>query len=361
MPGCWTRLGAGRVVVHASSAPYRVREGGCPVNWARTEENLRVCRSNRRPRPAAALERRLGRPACTAAPPPAPTRRPTFSEASRPPHTAFSQPVAPPVRLGMPSGGMAARCHEQPSRPSAPAPPLGPAAGRGLLRHGRLHGRPQRYPPEVRLVMAAQGNRFPLAAWLAGAIVVGTVACAPAARRPNGAAGADGPTIGPPGGDQSAATVGETVASGTWQLTVTRVAREPTVDWSSLGNTKTARGVWLVLQLRVENVGRDAAVLRAADLPLRDAGGQMIQPTSRPRCTTAHSIDSRSGGQLPAADTRRGRPRLRRPGRRDGTAARRSRGAPADRSRPVTPRGGHNRAASALPRARSRQSRPGDR
>ena len=43
--------------------------------------------------------------------------------------------------------------------------------------------------------------------------------------------------------------------------------------WSSLGNTATARGVWIVLHLRVENIGRDAATLRAADLPLRDAGG----------------------------------------------------------------------------------------
>ena len=51
------------------------------------------------------------------------------------------------------------------------------------------------------------------------------------------------------------------------------MAREPTVEWSSLGNTATAKGVWIVLQVRVENVGRDATALRAADLPLRDAEG----------------------------------------------------------------------------------------
>jgi Domain of unknown function (DUF4352) len=122
-------------------------------------------------------------------------------------------------------------------------------------------------------VRTVGGNRFPRAAWLAVAITLGLVACAPAAERPNSAAGADEQTASPPRGEEPAATVGETVASGPWQLTVTRVAREPAVEWSSLGNTAKAQGVWIVLQVRVENVGGDAALLRAADLPLRDAGG----------------------------------------------------------------------------------------
>jgi hypothetical protein len=130
-------------------------------------------------------------------------------------------------------------------------------------------------------VRAAQGTRYPRAAWLAVAIAVGVVACAPAAERPNSAAGADGQTVSPPRGEESAATVGETVTSGTWQFTVTRVAREPAVEWSSVGNTANATGVWIVLHVRVENVGRDAAALRAADLPLRDAGGHTYSADER--------------------------------------------------------------------------------
>jgi hypothetical protein len=94
------------------------------------------------------------------------------------------------------------------------------------------------------------------------------------------AGGSTGPTAAPAGGPHAAA-LDETIVSGSWQYTVTRVARQPTLEWNSLSAPEQARGIWVILHVRAENLGSGRSPLHAMDFQVQDAAGTVYTVDER--------------------------------------------------------------------------------
>jgi hypothetical protein len=82
-----------------------------------------------------------------------------------------------------------------------------------------------------------------------------------------------GSTASPGSGGASAGSPREeTVSGGSWRYTVTRTARQPSVQWSPSGG-KTAQGIWEVVHVRVENTGDQSYAIRLDDFVINDSAG----------------------------------------------------------------------------------------
>lgn len=67
--------------------------------------------------------------------------------------------------------------------------------------------------------------------------------------------------------------VGETVAAGNWEYTVTSVEKAKTLTWSDFGNTSDAKGIWLIVYLTLKNVGKENFSINNWDFELNDSTG----------------------------------------------------------------------------------------
>ncbi len=116
---------------------------------------------------------------------------------------------------------------------------------------------------------------------MAVVLVSAAIRCAPGrASDAAPAAGSTAPAAAVSGAPRAAA-LDETVVSGNWQYTVTTVARQPTLEWNSLSAPEQARGVWLVLHVRVENTGSARAPLHPTDFQGQDAAGTVYPVDER--------------------------------------------------------------------------------
>lgn len=81
--------------------------------------------------------------------------------------------------------------------------------------------------------------------------------------QPGGAAGTAAPQ----------AKVGDKVAAGNWEYTVTKIDTQKSVTWSQFGNKTDAKGTWLIAYLTLTNKGNQNFGIGAQDFELLDAGG----------------------------------------------------------------------------------------
>jgi hypothetical protein len=68
--------------------------------------------------------------------------------------------------------------------------------------------------------------------------------------------------------------VTETIASGNWEYTITQVKRtnDPLV-WTQFGNKTVPKGEWLIIDLTLKNVGKEAASIHTGDFDVVDGNG----------------------------------------------------------------------------------------
>lgn len=76
------------------------------------------------------------------------------------------------------------------------------------------------------------------------------------------------------------AKVGDTVRSGNWEYTVTKVERVKTIQWSEFGNKTDAIGEWLVVSLTLKNVGDRNFPINNHDFHVA-AGTTKYDPTTK--------------------------------------------------------------------------------
>ena len=67
--------------------------------------------------------------------------------------------------------------------------------------------------------------------------------------------------------------VGQTLASGNWEYTVTSIEKAKTLTWSDYGNTTEAKGIWLIVYLTLKNIGKENFSIYSWDFELNDATG----------------------------------------------------------------------------------------
>ncbi len=68
--------------------------------------------------------------------------------------------------------------------------------------------------------------------------------------------------------------VTETIGSGNWEYTITQVKRtnDPLV-WTQFGNKTVPKGEWLIIDLTLKNVGKEAASIHTDDFEVVDGNG----------------------------------------------------------------------------------------
>ena len=77
------------------------------------------------------------------------------------------------------------------------------------------------------------------------------------------------------------AKVGDTVKSGNWSYTVTKVDRMKTLVWSDFGNKTDALGQWLIVSMTLRNIGNQNFPINTFDFQLTDGGGTKYDTSSK--------------------------------------------------------------------------------
>lgn len=72
---------------------------------------------------------------------------------------------------------------------------------------------------------------------------------------------------------ETPAKIGDTITSGNWKYTVSKATREKTIKWSDFGNQTEAKGVWQIVHVKLENVGKETALINTWDFEVKDAAG----------------------------------------------------------------------------------------
>lgn len=68
-------------------------------------------------------------------------------------------------------------------------------------------------------------------------------------------------------------TVGDKVAAGNWEYTVTKTDMQTTVTWTRFGNTTDAKGSFFIAYLTLTNIGKQNVGIGMQDFALSDGGG----------------------------------------------------------------------------------------
>lgn len=79
-------------------------------------------------------------------------------------------------------------------------------------------------------------------------------------------------------GSTDKASVGRTIKAGTWEVTLTAVAEKIKVVGKG-DITYQAKGVYIVVPLKVSNVGSEMQLLGAEEIAVSDAQGREFRPT----------------------------------------------------------------------------------
>lgn len=93
--------------------------------------------------------------------------------------------------------------------------------------------------------------------------------------------------------------VGDTITSGNWKYTVTGVSESKTVPYSDFGNTFEAKGIWLIIDLNVENVGNETSVINTWDFEVKDSAGTTYSTAFESISYSLYKKSAAPGDQLP--------------------------------------------------------------
>jgi hypothetical protein len=122
-------------------------------------------------------------------------------------------------------------------------------------------------------------------------VVVIAIGAATTPRSPSGAtsamtatATARAATLSPSPTPTPQPRVGDTIARGNWEYTVTAVDRAPSFTWSSFGNVETAKGVWVFVRLTLKNLGDRNFGIGPQDFVLQDSAGIRYDPCGSFAC-----------------------------------------------------------------------------
>lgn len=109
------------------------------------------------------------------------------------------------------------------------------------------------------------------------------------------------PVIVATGGSQPTTKVklGTTVASGDWQYTVTGVDKTKTLTWGRYKNEAQAKGVWLVVHIKLKNIGNQMSRIDAWDFEVLDNTLAIYDPSSLSFSYVAFKGLSQLGDQFP--------------------------------------------------------------
>ena len=69
------------------------------------------------------------------------------------------------------------------------------------------------------------------------------------------------------------AKIGETITAGNWTYQVSKTSRDKTITWSTFGNKTDAKGIWQIVQIKIQNIGKQTYPINAWDFEIKDDGG----------------------------------------------------------------------------------------
>lgn len=75
------------------------------------------------------------------------------------------------------------------------------------------------------------------------------------------------------------ARIGKVISGGSWEYALTRVDRVKSLTYSD-GDTREAKGIWLVVYLTVKNTGKQALALSEEDFGLLDGAQKEYKPST---------------------------------------------------------------------------------
>jgi len=93
--------------------------------------------------------------------------------------------------------------------------------------------------------------------------------------------------------------VGDTITSGNWRYTVTGVSDSKTVPYSDFGNTFEAKGVWLIVDLTIENIGNETSAINTWDFEVKDGAGTTYSTAFESISYSSYKKSAAPGDQLP--------------------------------------------------------------
>lgn len=79
---------------------------------------------------------------------------------------------------------------------------------------------------------------------------------------------------------RSKAKLGATVSSGNWQYSVSGVEKTKTLTWGRYNNRMDANGIWLVVNLKLKNIGNQLARVDAWDFQIQDNDSTQYDPST---------------------------------------------------------------------------------
>lgn len=89
--------------------------------------------------------------------------------------------------------------------------------------------------------------------------------------------------------------LGDTVSKGNWKYCVTETDSQKTVTWSDFGNKTDAKGVWQIVHVKLENIGKETLSINSRDFEVNDFGGI----THKAASDSAPTRSCRSQGMIP--------------------------------------------------------------
>ncbi len=103
----------------------------------------------------------------------------------------------------------------------------------------------------------------------------------------------------PPATPTALPRVGDTVSSGNWRYTVTRVERQEAVRCFKYDDPTEAKGIWQIVQVRVTNIGTKTYSLHTWDFEINDEAGHTYEAANESRAYSSLNGLSKPGDDYP--------------------------------------------------------------
>lgn len=84
----------------------------------------------------------------------------------------------------------------------------------------------------------------------------------------------------PPPAKELVRRIGTPVSSGSWQYTVTRVEQPKTLKWGQYDNESDAAGIWLLVYMRLRNIGQQHNPINVWDFYIEDSADTRYDPSN---------------------------------------------------------------------------------
>jgi hypothetical protein len=67
--------------------------------------------------------------------------------------------------------------------------------------------------------------------------------------------------------------IGDVVTAGNWAYQVIKTDQQRTVQWSPFGNMSDAKGIWQIVHIKIQNIGKETYPINAWDFEIKDDAG----------------------------------------------------------------------------------------